>query len=74
MVDLRATNQKLRDRGARIVATVTGATREESAELLRAADGHVKLAIVMQRRGVNAADAKALLERAGGRLRAALEG
>ena len=73
MVDLRATNQKLRDRGARIVATVTEVSREKATELLRAADGHVKLAIVMQRRGVNAADAKAILEHTGGRLRAALE-
>src|SRR6185437_1181411 len=47
MVDLRATNQKLWDRGARIVATVTGVPREQGMALLRAADGHVKLAIVM---------------------------
>lgn len=45
MVDLRATNQKLWDRGARIVGTVTGLGRDESLELLRQANGNVKAAI-----------------------------
>jgi N-acetylmuramic acid 6-phosphate etherase len=72
MVDLRASNAKLWDRGARIVMTVTGLTRDEALRTLQAADGHVKLAIVMQMRGVGVKDAKDLLARTHGKLREAL--
>ena len=72
MVDLRATNQKLWDRGARIVSTLTELEREEAMELLKRADGHVKVAIVMQRRGVGMEEAKSLLENCSGNLRTAL--
>ncbi len=47
MVDMRATNAKLRDRSERIFATVTGADRGVAAEWIGKADGHVKLAVVM---------------------------
>ena len=73
MVDLRATNQKLWDRGARIIATLTGLDRNRALDLLRQADGHVKAAIVMERRGVDLAAARDLLSDCGGRLRDALE-
>src|SRR5437773_4740769 len=59
MVDLRATNTKLWDRGARIISTLTNLPRHEAMELLKMADGHVKVAIVMQRRNVGAEDARA---------------
>jgi N-acetylmuramic acid 6-phosphate etherase len=72
MVDLRATNQKLWDRGARIIATITGLGRDESMELLRRAEGHVKAAVVMHARGVGLSEARQLLERAGGKLREAM--
>jgi N-acetylmuramic acid 6-phosphate etherase len=72
MVDLRATNQKLWDRGARIVATVTGLDRQPSMDLLRKADGHVKAAIVMHTRNVDLERARQLLTAAGGSLRDAL--
>jgi N-acetylmuramic acid 6-phosphate etherase len=72
MVDLRATNIKLWDRGARIISTITSLPREDSMELLKAADGHVKVAIVMHRRNVDADDARALLERHEGKLRDAI--
>ena len=72
MVDLRASNAKLWDRGARIVANVAGVSRDEAMDALRAAEGHVKLAIVMQRRGVSVEQGKEILARANGRLRQAL--
>jgi N-acetylmuramic acid 6-phosphate etherase len=72
MVDLRATNQKLWDRGARIVATLTGLGRDEAMSLLRRAGGHVKSAIVMHARGVDAAAAGRILDQCGGNLRAAM--
>jgi N-acetylmuramic acid 6-phosphate etherase len=72
MVDLRATNQKLWDRGARIIATVTGVSRDEAMELLKAAGGHVKLAIVTQKLRVSPDEARRQLEAANGRLRDAI--
>lgn len=73
MVDLRATNQKLRDRGARIVSMLTELPRDEALELLGKAGGHVKVAVVMQRRGVALNEAVELLSRADGRLRDVLQ-
>ncbi|HEX5243874.1 MAG TPA: hypothetical protein VFW23_11480, partial [Tepidisphaeraceae bacterium] len=71
-VDLRATNAKLQDRAERIVATVTGEPRERCRELLKEAQGHVKLAIVMQGRKVDAERAREILNNAQGNLRRAM--
>lgn len=73
MVDLKATNQKLRDRAARIVAMLTGTSRDEAMEVLRSADGEVKTAIVMKKSGVDAGEARTILREAAGNLRAAME-
>lgn len=74
MVDLRASNQKLRDRAARIVSTLTGVSKDESLKALDACDGHVKVAIVMIKRNSGAEQAREILAGAEGRLRAALDG
>jgi N-acetylmuramic acid 6-phosphate etherase len=74
MVDLRATNAKLWDRGARIVATLTGLSRDDAMELLKKADGCVKVAVVMHKKSVSSADAEKILARCNGVLRHALEG
>ncbi|HEX8324028.1 MAG TPA: N-acetylmuramic acid 6-phosphate etherase [Tepidisphaeraceae bacterium] len=74
MVDLKATNAKLQDRAARIVAEVCRMPRDEAADVLREADGHVKVAIVMQSRGCDAAAARKTLAACGGRLREAIGG
>jgi N-acetylmuramic acid 6-phosphate etherase len=73
MVDLRASNAKLVDRSIRIIRMITGVEREAAAKFLEASGGHVKLAIVMQKRGVTADEAKRLLDASGGRLRPAIE-
>ena len=72
MVDLRATNDKLRDRAARIIATLVGLDRDDAFELLERAKGSVKHAVVMHERGIDHAAADGLLERTDGRLRDAL--
>jgi N-acetylmuramic acid 6-phosphate etherase len=72
MVDLRATNAKLWDRGARIIATITGLQKDAAMELLKKSGGHVKVAIVMHKRSVGLDDAQILLERSQGKLRDAL--
>jgi N-acetylmuramic acid 6-phosphate etherase len=69
MVDVVATNHKLRGRAVRLVCTLTGASEEESRALLQAAGGRVKVAAVMQRRGVDAERAIALLASVRGSLR-----
>ena len=68
MVDVRATNAKLRDRAARIVATLTGLSREECFDLLERAGGAVKTAVVMQRNEIGRDEANSLLDQSGGRL------
>jgi N-acetylmuramic acid 6-phosphate etherase len=72
MVDLRASNAKLRDRAARIVSTLGGADRVTADDLLNRAGGHVKLAIVMHKKGIGPDAAARLLESAGGSLRAVI--
>jgi N-acetylmuramic acid 6-phosphate etherase len=73
MVDMRATNAKLRDRARRIVAEATGIDADEAAVTLDAAAGDVKTAIVMVLAGVDAAEATARLGAGHGSVRAALE-
>jgi N-acetylmuramic acid 6-phosphate etherase len=70
MVDLKAWNAKLQDRSERILMEATGIGREAARALLQAADGQVKPAIVMQRRGVSLAEATRLLVEHDGHLRA----
>jgi N-acetylmuramic acid 6-phosphate etherase len=69
MVDLRAWNDKLIDRSERIVMETTGLPRTEAREVIEAADGRVKTAIVMARRRVSRDEAERLLEEHEGRLR-----
>jgi N-acetylmuramic acid 6-phosphate etherase len=73
MVDLRQGSAKLQDRARRIVAAAAGASADEARELLEAAHGEVKTAIVMGRLGTDAADARARLADARGHVRAALK-
>lgn len=73
MVDVNASNAKLRDRAARIVQSLTGKSRAEAEGLLAAAGGHAKVAIAMSKLGVDAAAANAALNAAGGSLRRATE-
>jgi N-acetylmuramic acid 6-phosphate etherase len=70
MVDLQVTCQKLQDRGERILMETVGVDRAEAEQLLDAADGHVKTAIVMKRFGIDAAAAREKIEKAGGSIAA----
>jgi N-acetylmuramic acid 6-phosphate etherase len=68
MVDLRVTNQKLKDRGERILMETLGLERSEAAKLLAQAGGNVKLAIVMCVTGHGPEEARRRLLEAGGRV------
>jgi N-acetylmuramic acid 6-phosphate etherase len=69
MVDLRAWNDKLVDRSQRIVMEAAGVDRSAARSAIQAADGSVKTAIVMARRGVAKAEAERLLAEHAGKLR-----
>nr|WP_256714820.1 N-acetylmuramic acid 6-phosphate etherase [Mycobacterium colombiense] len=74
MVDVRATNAKVRRRAVRIVRDAAGVDEEAATAALAAAGGHAKTAIVALLAGVDAAEAAARLDRARGRVRDALGG
>lgn len=71
MVDMIATNEKLRRRAVRMVASLDGCSETEAAHALAAAGGDLKAAVLV-RRGLDVAAARALLARYGGRLREAM--
>ncbi|MFF0044768.1 N-acetylmuramic acid 6-phosphate etherase [Streptomyces sp. NPDC005498] len=72
MVDVRASNEKLRARSRRIVALATGASDEEIEAALAATDGEVKNAILTILGQVDGPTAATLLSASDGHLRAAL--
>jgi N-acetylmuramic acid 6-phosphate etherase len=74
MVDLKATNSKLRARTHRIVRFLTGLPSEQAAELLQRCGGELKTALVAQLAGVGPEEARARLQAAGGQVRQALGG
>jgi len=73
MVDLKATNEKLRRRAARIVAQVAGIAPAAAVPLLEQTGYRAKPAILMARAGCDAGEAERRLAAAGGMLRVALE-
>ncbi len=72
MVDVRATNVKLRDRAERIIVVATGSTPGDAAAALQDAGGEVKVAIVALLTGLSSADARERLATSGGVVRDAL--
>ena len=72
MVDVAATNEKLRARVRRIVAAATGASGADVEDALDAAHGDAKVAIVSLLTGVDAAEAGRRLDAAGRSIHGAL--
>jgi len=66
MVDLHTTCDKLQNRGERIVMKTLGVDSSQAIELLEAASGHVKTALVMGFRGVELKEATQILKDANG--------
>ena len=69
MVDLRARNAKLSERSERILMESAGIPRAEARRALDLADGRVKVALVMLKRGVDRIGAERLLDLNRGHLR-----
>ena len=72
MVDVQPKSSKLRDRAKRIVMHITNVNEEEAAKLLETSGWDVKAAIVIQMKGLDFDDSKALLDKHNGFLRDAL--
>jgi N-acetylmuramic acid 6-phosphate etherase len=72
MVDLQATNEKLRARSIRTVSQLAGVEVDEAAAALSDAGGSVKLALLMLATGASAAEAASALASADGILREAI--
>lgn len=72
MVDVIASNSKLRKRATGIVATITSLSPEQSVELLQKHNWKVKSAIVGALVGLDPASAEELLDKSGGFLSVAL--
>ena len=63
MIDMPATNDKLRDRAVRMVELAAGVLRPTAVQALRDADGNVKLAAIIAKKRISADEARALLEK-----------
>ena len=74
MVDLKASNEKLWDRGTRIIQHLTDLSYDDSLKLLQSADGEVKTAIVMEKLKMEAGDTREKLNENNGSLRKVLDG
>lgn len=72
MVNVKADNDKLRGRAARIVETITGASAETAAHALKQSDGEVKPAILIAAGAKSLADAVTILGATKGNVRDAL--
>lgn len=72
MVDVQASNEKLRARAIRIVMQATGCDESEAISVLQRSDNNAKLAIMMLLSNTDRDEAGRLLEHAQGRLKDAL--
>ena len=73
MVDVQASNEKLKARAIRIVMQVTDCNKALAEDTLKQADQNAKLAIMMMLSGLDRAQAEALLEKHQGKLQLALK-
>lgn len=73
MVDVQATNEKLKGRARRIVCDIAEVPVDEADRLLQASNGSVKLAVVMAKAQVSAGKAQELLGDSRGNVRQALK-
>jgi N-acetylmuramic acid 6-phosphate etherase len=72
MIDAVLTNKKLEDRALRMLAEASGQSVSDGRRALRQAGHDIRVALVMLKRGVSAAQASQLLADAAGSLRRAL--
>lgn len=72
MIDMPATNEKLRARAVSMVEIAAEVPRPKAVEALQSAEGNVRVAIVIAAEGISADEARQRLDRAGQNLREVL--
>jgi N-acetylmuramic acid 6-phosphate etherase len=72
MTNMKASNEKLQDRAVRIVMEETGIEAESASGLMHKADGDLRIALVMQRTGATANEARRVLDENGWVIEAAV--
>ena len=73
MIDMPATNEKLRNRAVKMVELVAGISRPLAVQALRESGGNVKVAVVVAKKKTSATEARRMLDEHGGRLREVIE-
>ena len=73
MVDLKASNEKLKSRALRLLMRLASLAEADARDKLEACNGELKTAVVSSRLGIDADAARERLAAAGGRLRLALD-
>ena len=73
MIDVRMTNEKLAERGRRIVSEIAGISSADAQKYIEAGGNKVKTACVMAVKNVSREEAEKLLEANGGILRKVLQ-
>jgi N-acetylmuramic acid 6-phosphate etherase len=73
MINVALTNQKLRQRGLRILEEATGASVSEAARVARQSGHDLRVTLVMLKCKVTSSEARKRLKQAGGNLRLALK-
>ncbi len=69
MVDLQVWNEKLRDRGTRIIENLTDLNYKEAGKVLKKSGGSVKTALIMVNKSCSKKVAKELIKEYDGNLR-----
>ena len=69
MVDLQVVNEKLRDRGTRIIKKLTDLNYKEAGKVLKDSGGSVKTALIMVNKSCSKMEAKELINKYKGNLR-----
>ncbi len=69
MIDMPATNEKLRARAVSMVEIAAGVPRQKAVEALGAANGDVRLAVIIAAKNLPETEARVILERANRNLR-----
>ncbi len=72
MVDMNASNEKLKARAINLVTDLTSSTKEAALDALTYANWDIKSAILMEKTGMNAKDATKMIKEQNGHLRHAI--
>ncbi len=73
MIDVKATNEKLKNRAVQIVMELADTTKDNAEHILEECDRKVKTAVLMIKKSISKEEANSILDRNSGVLRKALK-